>query len=63
MYIGRHAHRDILFEQRKWNKEILPKLNFFFDYIKENIIKDLTTAHFQCHLDCFQTNNFAIDSQ
>ena len=33
----------ILFEQGKWNKEILPKLiNFFFDYMKENIIKDLT---------------------
>ena len=33
----------ILFEHRKWNKEILPKLtNFFFDYMKKNIIKDLT---------------------
>ena len=33
----------ILFEQGKWNKETLPRLtNFSFDYIKENIIKDLT---------------------
>ena len=33
----------IWFEQGKWNKKILPKLtNFFFDYMKENIIKDLT---------------------
>ena len=33
----------ILFEQEKWNKDILPKLtNFFLHYMKENIIKDLT---------------------
>ena len=44
VYILKDMHIEaILFEQGKWNKKILPKLtNFFFDYMKENIVKDLT---------------------
>ena len=44
VYTLKDVHIEtIQFEQEKWNKEILPELtNFFFDYMKENIIKGLT---------------------
>ena len=44
VYTLKEMHiKTIVFEPGKWNKDILSKLtNFLFDYVKENIIKDLT---------------------